>query len=167
MNDLNIGEQRRKFRLTQYKPDEATRARPGLVVPPSTVTASNLTPSVARFAAKTHQRIVFKEVGHPIHAEGSIKTIFQAARDAAEALQFMSENQYIHRDGKLADLEYAKPMNTGGGEGVRTGTIAFMAVEVPSVITPSFRSHRPSPARPSRHKKVKDGQHFSITQSMT
>jgi hypothetical protein len=55
------------------------RSAPGLA--PST---GSLTSSVVRFDAKTHQRIVFKEVGHPIHDEESITTIFQAARDAAE-----------------------------------------------------------------------------------
>jgi len=44
----------------------------------------NLTPSVAQFDAKAHQRIVLKEVGNPIHDEESITTVFQAARDTAE-----------------------------------------------------------------------------------
>jgi len=34
--------------------------------------------------AKMHHRIVFKEVGHPIHDEESITTVFKAARDTAE-----------------------------------------------------------------------------------
>ncbi|KIM44115.1 hypothetical protein M413DRAFT_68089, partial [Hebeloma cylindrosporum] len=110
------------------------------------------------------------------------------------ALQFMSENQYVHRDvssgnilivdgkGKLADLEYAKAMNTGGSEGVRTvrlnvfhrlTTYHFYREPLPlwqlklqAMGTPSFRSHRPterSPEMPSTHKN----HHFSITQSMT
>jgi hypothetical protein len=90
MNDLNLGPRGHrvsehaeplKFYLCQYEPNQFNkRSAPRLA--PST--GSNLTSSMARFDAKTHQRIVFKEVGHPIHDEESITTIFQAARDAAE-----------------------------------------------------------------------------------
>jgi len=135
-----------KFYLCQYQPKgPSKRAAPGLA--PST--GSRLTLSVARFDSKTHQRIVFKEVGHPIYDENSITTVFKAARDAAEgqckqsdlrakpsnnslALEFMSKKEYVHRDvssgnilivdgkGKLSDLEYAQIIGTGGRHGVRT-----------------------------------------------
>ena len=89
MNDLKVGPRGYtdsdhpdplKFYLCQYQPKAPTkRAAPGLAL----FTGSRLTPSVVRFDSKTHQRIVFKEVGHPIHDEKSITTVFQAARDAA------------------------------------------------------------------------------------
>ena len=74
-----------KFYLCQYVPKQPLkRSATGLA--PSTGSVSRLTPSVVRFDAKTHQSIVFKEVGHPIHDEDSIKTIFKAARDATEGV---------------------------------------------------------------------------------
>lgn len=72
-----------KFYLCQYEPKQPLKCSAAGPTP-STGSASRITPSVVRFDAKTHQRIVFKEVGHPIHDEESIKTIFMAARDAAE-----------------------------------------------------------------------------------
>ena len=72
-----------KFYLCQYEPKQPLKcSAAGLAH--STRPTSHLSPSVVQFDAKMHQRIVFKEVGCPIHDEESIKTIFKAAQDATE-----------------------------------------------------------------------------------
>jgi len=71
-----------QFYLRQRDSNRATQRSGASGLAPTPL--SKFTPSVVRFGAKTHQRIVFKEVGHPIHDEKSIKTVFKAVRDAAE-----------------------------------------------------------------------------------
>ncbi|KAI6110910.1 hypothetical protein EDD16DRAFT_1897766 [Pisolithus croceorrhizus] len=91
---------------------------------------------------RTHFRLVFKEVCRSIYELRSLDTVFATLEDVREALQFLHSVDWVHRDisggnvlrwgqiGKLADLEYAKRMNSDTGHEVRMGTLDFMACEV-------------------------------------
>ncbi|KAF8969579.1 hypothetical protein BDZ97DRAFT_1794033 [Flammula alnicola] len=96
-----------------------------------------------QFHARHHQRIVFKEIGTTVYSLKSMKTVFGAARDVSKALEIMFKHgSYVHRDvspgnilmvdgkARLADLEYAKVMDTDSKHDVPTGTINFIAIEV-------------------------------------
>ncbi|KAF9517406.1 hypothetical protein BS47DRAFT_531815 [Hydnum rufescens UP504] len=97
---------------------------------------------------RVHYRIVFEEIGTPVHKLRTFCDIFLTLRDAVVALKAMFSVQLIHRDvsctnillvrapgerarGLLVDLEYAKDITikTVPHE-FRTGTRDFMAVEV-------------------------------------
>ncbi|KAI6046783.1 hypothetical protein EDC04DRAFT_1249500 [Pisolithus marmoratus] len=90
---------------------------------------------------RTHCRLVFKEVGYPIYEFRRLDTMFETLQDAHKALQLLHSVGWVHRDvspgnilrvgklGKLADLEYAKRLDSHVHE-VRTGTLGFMACEV-------------------------------------
>ncbi|KAI6021147.1 hypothetical protein EDC04DRAFT_2901404 [Pisolithus marmoratus] len=82
------------------------------------------------------------EVCQPIYELRRLDTVFETLRDAHKALQFLHSVGWVHRDvsagnvlragqmGKLADLEYAKRMDSKTTHEVRTGTLEFMACEV-------------------------------------
>ncbi|KAI6098863.1 hypothetical protein EDD16DRAFT_1226423 [Pisolithus croceorrhizus] len=91
---------------------------------------------------RTHSRLVFKEVCHPIYELHSLDAVFGTLEDVRKALQILHTVGWVHRDvsagnvlcsgkiGKLADLEYAKRMGSNTGHEVRVGTLDFMACEV-------------------------------------
>ncbi|KAI6110909.1 hypothetical protein EDD16DRAFT_1522009 [Pisolithus croceorrhizus] len=91
---------------------------------------------------RTHSRLVFREVCQPLYELQTLDTVFATLEDARKALQFLHSVGWVHRDvsggnvlrwdnlGKLADLEYAKHMNSNASHEVRTGTLDFMACEV-------------------------------------
>ncbi|KAJ7031675.1 hypothetical protein C8F04DRAFT_1185832, partial [Mycena alexandri] len=70
---------------------------------------------------RKHYRIVFKEVGTPIHRLQSLSEVMRALADATQALRFLFRLGLVHRDvsagnillvdglGKLSDLEFARP----------------------------------------------------------
>ncbi|KAI6107333.1 hypothetical protein EV401DRAFT_1892135 [Pisolithus croceorrhizus] len=91
---------------------------------------------------RIHSRLVFKEVCQPIYELRTLDTVFATLEDTRKALQFLHSVDWVHRDisggnvlrwgkiGKLADLEYAKRMDSNTTHEVRTGTLEFMACEV-------------------------------------
>ncbi|KAI5981469.1 hypothetical protein EDC04DRAFT_2916514 [Pisolithus marmoratus] len=124
--------------------DEALKAKPtrageGLTPSFPCVSGSAKQPQVHH---RIHSRLVFEEVCQPIYELRRLDTVFETPRDAHKALQFLHSVGWVHRDvsagnvlragqmGKLADLEYAKHMNSKTTHEVRTGTLEFMACEV-------------------------------------
>ncbi|KAF8585411.1 hypothetical protein K439DRAFT_1343467, partial [Ramaria rubella] len=116
---------------------------------PSSIGAHPSVPSLARaphesvrYQHKVHYRIVFKEVGMPIHSVTDQLDIFQALEDATSGLELLHRYGWVHRDissgnllvvrgrGKINDLEYAKKMSDHGDHDIRTGTMDFMSLEV-------------------------------------
>ncbi|KAI6111315.1 hypothetical protein F5141DRAFT_776336 [Pisolithus sp. B1] len=92
---------------------------------------------------RTHSRLVFKEVCQPIYEVRSLDLVFETLQDARKALQFMHCVNWVHRDvnvanvlcagstGKLADLEYAKCMDsTTTHRQLQMETPDFVACEV-------------------------------------
>ncbi|KAF8576249.1 hypothetical protein K439DRAFT_1664701 [Ramaria rubella] len=123
-----------------------------LVYREPSIGATPLGPSMARaqhtdlaYSHKDHYRIVFKEVGQPVHNMTRLDDTFQALVDATNGLELMHKHGWVHRDissgnllvhegvGKLTDLEYTKRMSTEGSHSeVRTqyqGTIDYMSLE--------------------------------------
>ncbi|KIM42727.1 hypothetical protein M413DRAFT_26731 [Hebeloma cylindrosporum] len=95
-----------------------------------------------QYNPKVHQRIVFKEIGEPLHKATSMGVVCNAGIRVAKALQIMFKKKYVHRDlsttnilivngaARLTDLEYAKVMGDAVAHNVRTGTLNTMATEV-------------------------------------
>ncbi|KAI5993511.1 hypothetical protein EDD15DRAFT_2576181 [Pisolithus albus] len=118
---------------------EPTRSSEGL-----TPNFSSVSPSVEKLQIhhRTHYRLVFKEVCEPIHDLNRLDTVFKVLMDIHKALQLLHSIGWVHRDlstsnvlywggmGKLADLDYAKHVDSNKSHEVRTGTPEFMACEV-------------------------------------
>ncbi|KAI6016905.1 hypothetical protein BKA83DRAFT_4329397 [Pisolithus microcarpus] len=121
--------------LPEWKP---TRTGEGLApnfscVPPSV--------KKSKIHHRTHYRLVFKEVCEPIHDLKRLDTVFKILMDVHKALQLLHSIGWVHRDistgnvlywggmGKLADLDYAKHIDSSVTHEVRTGTLEFMACE--------------------------------------
>ncbi|KAI6038241.1 hypothetical protein EDC04DRAFT_3113831 [Pisolithus marmoratus] len=138
--------------------DESPRARP-------TRSSEGLTPSFpcapgsakhSKVHHRIHCRLVFEEVCQPIYELRSLDTVFETLQDAHKALEILHSVDWVHRDvsagnvlrvgrmGKLADLEYAKHMDSKTTHEVRTGTLEFMACEVEAQKY-LFTAHRPKP----------------------
>ncbi|KII95570.1 hypothetical protein PLICRDRAFT_48519 [Plicaturopsis crispa FD-325 SS-3] len=97
---------------------------------------------------RVHYRIVFADVGIPVHQVRSLKDRCQVFIDSLKALDAMYRLGWVHCDisvgnilcvkdasgeitGKLSDLEYIMALDTDDPEhSVRTGTIDYMATEV-------------------------------------
>ncbi|TCD60210.1 hypothetical protein EIP91_010546 [Steccherinum ochraceum] len=105
------------------------------------------------YESRKHCRLVFKEVGTPLHQVRSHRLIFQALSFVLEGLKVFYDARFVYRDismgnlliwesedgevqCKISDLEYARPyLKDLTDEDVapplyRTGTPAYMAVEV-------------------------------------
>ncbi|KAK7046067.1 hypothetical protein VNI00_007062 [Paramarasmius palmivorus] len=104
------------------------------------------------YEPRKHARLVFKEVGTPLHKIKDQKVLFRCLIDALCGLEVFCDARWVHRDistgnlllcydeneqpiCKISDLEYARPylleVPTGATEHAhKTGTPAFMAVEV-------------------------------------
>ncbi|KAI5993487.1 hypothetical protein EDD15DRAFT_896386 [Pisolithus albus] len=122
--------------LPEWKP---TRTGEGL-----TPNVSCVPPSVkkSQIHHRIHYRVVFKEVCESIHDLNRLDIVFKVLMDIHKALQLLHSIGWVHRDlstgnvlywkgtGKLADLEYAKHVNSNKSHEVRTGTLEFMASEV-------------------------------------
>ncbi|KAI6040161.1 hypothetical protein EDC04DRAFT_2567491 [Pisolithus marmoratus] len=105
---------------------------------------------------RIHSRLVFKEVFQPTYELGRLDTVFETLQDARKALQILYSVDWVHRDvsagnvlhvgqmGKLADLEYAKHMDSKTSHEVLTGTLEFMPCEV-EARKYLFTAHRPKP----------------------
>ncbi|GJE96418.1 hypothetical protein PsYK624_126150 [Phanerochaete sordida] len=95
---------------------------------------------------KTHYRIVFKERGHALHEEKSLKVAFTVIRDVVCCLCAIHLLGWVHRDistgnilvcgapgkerGLLTDFEYAKRCDdVDPVHQLRTGTEYFMSIE--------------------------------------
>lgn len=123
----------------------------GMQKPKPTRSGEGLTPSFpcvpgpskhSKVHHRIHFRLVFKEVCKPIYELQNLAAVFKILQDVHKALQFLHSVGWVHRDistgnilcagamGKLADLEYAKCMNSNITHEVRTGTLDFMACEV-------------------------------------
>ncbi|KAJ1309334.1 hypothetical protein OPQ81_006114 [Rhizoctonia solani] len=98
---------------------------------------------------RKHYRIVFKEIGTPVHQLRSFSQVFTAIEGGWKGLHAIHLCGYVHRDvssgnillvqspgtsdqwGVIMDLEYAKETNdTKAPHDVKTGTAMFMATEV-------------------------------------
>ncbi|KIK14032.1 hypothetical protein PISMIDRAFT_117779, partial [Pisolithus microcarpus 441] len=91
---------------------------------------------------RIHYRLVFKELCEPIHDLKRLDTVFKVLMDIHKALELLHSISWVHHDlstgnvlyfsgmGKLADLEYAKHINSSITHEVRTGMLEFMANEV-------------------------------------
>ncbi|CAE7175721.1 unnamed protein product [Rhizoctonia solani] len=99
-----------------------------------------------------HYRIVFEEIGQPVHDLRKFTDIFTAIQGGWEGLYAMHLCGYVHRDvssgnillvpasgqlgerGVIMDLEYAKKIDaTSAPHDEATGTTPFMATEVQQV----------------------------------
>ncbi|KAI5116303.1 hypothetical protein M0805_004644, partial [Coniferiporia weirii] len=102
-----------------------------------------------RLHHRVHYRIVFREIGVPLHQVSKLSDVFTVLGDVSEALEYIHRSGWVHRDisagnvysyvngrgwlrGLLGDLEYAKRAGTDAKTEARIGTKAFMAVEVKS-----------------------------------
>ncbi|KAI5993502.1 hypothetical protein EDD15DRAFT_2529998 [Pisolithus albus] len=122
--------------LLEWKP---TRSGEGL-----TPNFSCVPPSVknSKIHHRIHYRLVFKEVCQPLYDLKRLDTVFKVLMDIHKALQLLHSIGWVHRDlstgnvlywggvGKLADLEYAKHVDSSITHEVQTGTLEFMACEV-------------------------------------
>ncbi|THH28515.1 hypothetical protein EUX98_g5678 [Antrodiella citrinella] len=99
-----------------------------------------------------HRRLVFKEVGTPLHDITNHKVLFRCLSQGLQGLNVMYDAGYVHRDistgnllmckvgndyiCKISDLEYAHPylvpLERETPRMEKTGTPAFMAVEIQS-----------------------------------
>ncbi|TCD65719.1 hypothetical protein EIP91_002295 [Steccherinum ochraceum] len=103
------------------------------------------------YESRKHCRLVFDELGTPLHEISDHSTIFNALSQAVRGLQVFHDAGYVHRDistgnllvytykngttmCKISDLEYArlvfKDRNGDDNTSPKTGTPAYMAVEV-------------------------------------
>ncbi|KAI6017109.1 hypothetical protein EDC04DRAFT_2902739 [Pisolithus marmoratus] len=110
----------------------------------------------SRLHHKIHSRLVFKDVCQPMYELRSLDTVFETFEDARTALQFLHSVKWVHcnvsagnvlrvgRIGKLADLEYAKRIESETIHDVRTGMLGFVACEVEAQIY-LFKGYRPKP----------------------
>ncbi|KAJ7177993.1 hypothetical protein C8R46DRAFT_1346259 [Mycena filopes] len=81
----------------------------------------SLPPIADPHSPRKHYRIVFKEVGTPIHGLKSLSEVMRALADATQALRLLYRLGLVHRDvsagnillvnglGILSDLEFARP----------------------------------------------------------
>ncbi|CAE6463385.1 unnamed protein product [Rhizoctonia solani] len=114
--------------------------------------------------SRWHYRIVFEEIGTPVHDLRVFAEVFTAIQGGWEGLHAVHLSKYVHRDvssgnvllvpasgilnerGVIMDLEYGKEIDdTSAPHDVRTGTKAFMATEVEAM-----RHHRLDSIRVSR-----------------
>ncbi|CAE6441860.1 unnamed protein product [Rhizoctonia solani] len=107
--------------------------------------------SIARLSKhpRLHYRIVFEEIGEPVHNLRNFTDIFTAIQGGWEGLHAIHLSGYVHRDvssgnvllvppsgslgkrGVIMDLEYAKVVDDESApHDVRIGTADFMATEV-------------------------------------
>lgn len=115
-----------------------SRSRPGQVKDSPTFPCVFRPTKHSKVHHRTQPRLVFQEV-RQLH---SVDTVFATLEDARKALQFLHSVDGAHRDvgagdvlrsgkiGKLADLEYAKRVDSNTTHEVRTGTLDFMACEL-------------------------------------
>ncbi|KAJ7164932.1 hypothetical protein C8R46DRAFT_1097653 [Mycena filopes] len=92
------------------------------------MTRGFLPPVAAPEPPRKHYRIVFKEVGTPIHGLKSLSEVMRALADATQALRLLYRLGLVHRDvsagnillvdglGKLSDLEFARPFKGPSSE---------------------------------------------------
>ncbi|KDN34100.1 hypothetical protein RSAG8_12802, partial [Rhizoctonia solani AG-8 WAC10335] len=115
---------------------------------------------------RQHYRIVFKELGKPVHDLRNFTDIFTAIQGGLKGLHAIHLCGYVHRDvssgnillvpssgpfpkrGVIMDLEYAKKIkDTSAPHDLRTGTAAFMATEVAFMRHHRLEELRRSPKR--------------------
>ncbi|CAE6357172.1 unnamed protein product [Rhizoctonia solani] len=127
---------------------------------------------------RQHYRIVFKEVGKPVHQLRKWTDVFIAIQGGWEGLYAMHLCGYVHRDvscgnillvsgpsgkrGVIIDLEYAKHIDdVSSPHDVKTGTAQFMATEVAFVKHKRLYDVRAAesmlePLPPFRHNPLHD-----------
>lgn len=119
--------------------------------PKPTRTSEGLTPNFpcvpnsvkqSKVCHGTHSDLVFQEACQPIYEPRSLDTLLVTLQDARTALQFLRNVDWVYHDVstgnvlptgqicELADLEYAKHMDSDTEHELRTGTLGFMACEV-------------------------------------
>ncbi|KAJ3521814.1 hypothetical protein NM688_g8969 [Phlebia brevispora] len=109
--------------------------------PPLTCRADLLARGPRGRLARVHHRSMIKEVCKPLDTETSLAKVFQHLSQITQTLRTLHLAGWVHRDispanillkndgtALLADLEYAKPMDTAPEQ--RTGTPGFIALEV-------------------------------------
>ncbi|KAJ1303672.1 hypothetical protein OPQ81_008099 [Rhizoctonia solani] len=105
-----------------------------------------------------HYRVVFEEIGKPVHDLRNFTAVFTAIQGGWEGLHAIHLSAHVHRDvssgnimlvpaskqkgtierGVIMDLEYAKDVDDSKApHDVKTGTVAFMATE--AAITQHYR----------------------------
>ncbi|KAK7019860.1 hypothetical protein R3P38DRAFT_2970560 [Favolaschia claudopus] len=109
------------------------------------IMTSGVLPDGVSEQRRKHYRIVFKEVGVPIHNLQSLPEVMQALADATRALQLLYALGLVHRDvssgnillvggmGRLTDLEFMRPYKgpiTSSPADRFIGTADFIAGEV-------------------------------------
>ncbi|QRV98937.1 kinase domain protein [Ceratobasidium sp. AG-Ba] len=101
---------------------------------------------------RQHYRIIFEEIGTPIHYLRNYKDIITAIKGASEGLHAIHLTGHVHRDvssgnillvkqmkgegdlGKIIDLEYVKVLEKESNlRDVKMGTYEFMATEVAEI----------------------------------
>ncbi|KAI6017652.1 hypothetical protein BKA83DRAFT_211114 [Pisolithus microcarpus] len=107
--------------VDEFPKTKPTRPAEGLIPSLPYVSSPAKRPMVVH---RTHSRLVFKEVYQPIFEVRSLDVVFETLQDARQALQFMHNVDWVHREvnatnvlragsmGKLADLDYAKRMDS-------------------------------------------------------
>ncbi|KAJ3555680.1 hypothetical protein NM688_g2447 [Phlebia brevispora] len=100
------------------------------------------TERIPQYNQKVHYRIVYAEVGTPLHCVKSANAAYKAICQVLQVLQVMHTNGWVHRDisttnilivdghAKLGDFEYAKRCDKEDAHKIRTANVLFTPVEI-------------------------------------
>ncbi|KAJ3553717.1 hypothetical protein NM688_g3466 [Phlebia brevispora] len=93
----------------------------------STPVGSTRTPKeeVPQYHRKAHYRIVYGEVGTPLHSVDSLQNVYVGLGNVVRGLEVMHSNGWVHRD-----IKYAKKFDQDDIHEIRTANVLFTPVEI-------------------------------------